>query len=1080
MRVLTIKTGTKAMKHKTMTHKAAGYFQALLLFVTTSVVTTSAVFGQSADDERAFFDGVVARNVGPFRGGRATVATGVRSNPHVYYMGTTGGVWKTQNAGASWFPVSDDDFGSSSVGALAVAESDPNVVVAGMGESPFRNIASSQGDGVYKSTDAGKNWSKIGFENVRQIGEIRIHPSDPDTIWVAAQGNAYAPSDDTGVYKSTDGGNTWRRVLTPPNATTGVVDLALDMANPRMLYAALWDNQRTAWSLRSGGDGSGIWRSMDGGESWTRLADGLPEGMGKIGVAASPAQPGRVWAIIEAEGAKGGVYRSDDGGDSWAQLNKERILRARSWYYMHMFADPNDANTVYVMNAPFMKSIDGGKTFSRVATPHGDNHYLWINPDNSQWMVNANDGGANISFDGGASWSRQDNQPTAQFYRVNTDNALEYRIYGGQQDNSTVAIRSRSRDGSIGRDDWDIHGGCESAYVAMDPNNPRYTYAGCYLGLIDEFDAQTETSRSVKAYAEQGLGEQARDARYRFNWNAPLHVSLHDPQVIYHAANVLLKSSDRGFNWTEVSPDLTRDEEDKQGKGAGPYTNENIEQYNTIFAFAESPHDPDVLYAGSDDGLVHVSRDGGQNWKDITPRGVERGLVNSIEVSPHDPAVVYVVVMKYKSGDQRPYVYRSNNYGSRWQSISGGLPDAHFARVVREDPERRGLLYAGMERGLFVSFDAGENWEQLRGDLPIVPITDLMVRRNDLVLATQGRAFWVLDDITPIREYSAMHRDAAHLYPPHPATRLAPTKGRSSGGESVADSAPHAALIYYTLPDDLDLETQQATLEILDANGRVVRELTTDADKGTEGGGKGVAYAIPAERGLNRALWDLKTAPIESLDYPVVFGAGAAKSVAGHYVAPGTYTARLSIHEASSRDTAEEEDTSATVLQQEFDLLWDPVIAYNNTAIAEQQAFLTELATMLNKLYRRVASLQGVQKQVNLRRSLADSSNNTAVVVAADALKEKLDEWQRSVTTPDRETFQDVLNFHPKVDTFLIDLYQRADKAVLGLTRGQRERLADLRPDWENAMSTWETLVNEDIPAFNTMAGPAIETPSYD
>ncbi|MEM9057711.1 MAG: YCF48-related protein, partial [Pseudomonadota bacterium] len=609
---------------------------------------------QADEGDRDFFDGIEARNVGPFRGGRATVAVGVRQNPHVYYMGSTGGVWKTENAGASWQAVSDDDFGTAAVGAIAVAPSDPNVLFVGMGESPFRNIASSQGDGVYKSTDAGKSWTRVGFEDLKQTGEIRIHPTDPDTIWVAAQGNAYAETDTGGIYKSTDGGTSWRRVLAPLNETTGAVDLALDMSNPRILYAALWDNHRDPWALRSGGPGSSIWRSTDGGESWERLTEDLPDGMGKIGVAASPARPGRVWAIVEAEGEKGGLYRSDDRGDSWSQVNSERVLIARAWYYMHIFADPNDENTVYVLNSPFMKSIDGGKTFARVETPHVDNHYLWINPDNSQWMINANDGGANVSVDGGATWSRQNNQPTAQFYRVNTDNAFEYRIYGGQQDNSSVAIKSRSRDGAIGRDDWEVHGGCESAYVAMDPNNPRYTYGGCLFGLIDEFDTETRTVRSIMAYDEIGLGAAARDLKYRYNWNAPIHVSLHDPDVIYHGSNVLLKSDDRGFNWTEASPDLTRDEDDKQGPGGGPYTNENIEQYNTIFAIAESPHDADTLWVGTDDGLLHVTQDGGASWQDVTPSGVDRGLINSIEVSPHDPATAYVVAMKYKDGDNRP------------------------------------------------------------------------------------------------------------------------------------------------------------------------------------------------------------------------------------------------------------------------------------------------------------------------------------------------------------------------------------------------------------------------------------------
>ena len=1036
---------------------------ASLLALIVAVVAISGPTASAQDDERDFFDGVQARNVGPFRGGRAMVAVGVRQEPHTYYMGTTGGVFKTVNAGASWAPVSDDDFTSSAVGAMAVAPSDPNVVVVGMGESPFRNIASSQGDGVYRSTDAGGSWTHIGFRDVRQIGEIRIHPQDADVMWVAAQGNAYQPADNTGIYKTTDGGQTWRHVLVPENESTGAVDLALDYSNPRVLYAALWDNQRSAWELRSGGEGSGIWRSTDGGESWEELTDGLPDGMGKIGVAASPAKPGRVWAIVEAEGDDGGLYRSDDGGDSWQQVNKQRVLRARSWYYMHVFADPNDADTVYVLNAPFMKSIDGGRSFTPVPVPHGDNHYLWINPDNSNWMINANDGGANISFDGAQSWSRQDNQPTAQFYRVMTDNSFEYKIYGGQQDNTSVAIRSRSRDGRIGRDDWEPHGGCESAFVAMDPDNPRYTYAGCYLGLIEEFDVETGTTRSVKAYEEAGLGRRSRDSRYRFNWNAPIHVSSHDPAVIYHAANVLLKSDDRGFSWSEVSPDLTRNEEDKHGEGAGPYTNENIEQYNTIFAFEESPHDAATLWAGTDDGLLHITRDGGASWSDVTPRGVGRGLVNSIDVSPHDPATAYAVVMKYKEGDHRPYVYRTRNYGRSWQSITDGLPNDHFARVVREDAERAGLLFAGMERGLFVSFDSGDSWQPFQTNLPVVPITDLMTRQKDLVLATQGRAFWVIDDIAPLRQFQAEQRESSvHLYTPTGGVRLTPTRGGYGGGESFAPSAPAGAVIYYSLDAELDLDEESLTLEILDGAGDVLRSFSTNSDIGVEGGGGTTKFGLPAQAGVNRLVWDLRSKPTVELDYDVVFGAAGPeeKAIAGYHVAPGRYQVRLT--------------RGDSVSTREFDVIWDPVIDVSTDAIDAQQAFVAGAFDMVDDLYRRVKTLQNIQKQVELRKSLAKDAGDDTVVDAADELLDALKAWQESVTTPERETFQDVINFEPKLDAFLINVYQQANGSVLGVTQGQRDRLADLEPAWREALAAWEALMNNAVPAFNRVAGPAV------
>ncbi len=1040
----------------------------LLGFAALGCTAWPAIANDNAnDDERGFFDGLVARNIGPFRGGRAMTVAGVRQQPHVYYMGTTGGVWKTGNAGASWEPVSDDHFGSSAVGAIAVAPSDPNVIVVGMGESPFRNIASSQGDGVYKSTDAGKSWQHIGFRNVKQIGEIRIHPNDPDTIWVAAQGNTYKPADDAGVYKSGDGGKTWRRVLTPLNHSSGAVDLALDMDNPRILFAAMWDNQRSAWALRSGGPGSGIWRSVDGGETWQRLTDDLPEGMGKIGVAASPARPGLVWAIIEAEGDEGGLYRSDDGGDSWTQVNKERVLRARSWYYMHVFADPNDADTVYVLNAPFMKSVDGGKTFSKVSVPHGDNHYLWINPDNSKWMVNANDGGGNVSFDGGASWSRQDNQPTAQFYRVNADKQFEYRVYGGQQDNSTVAIRSRSRDGAIGRDDWEVHGGCESAHVAFDPDNPRYTYAGCYLGMISEFDTQTRTARSIKAYEEMGLGLPSSNYKFRFNWNAPIHVSVHDSKVIYHASNVVLKSTDRGFSWQAVSPDLTRNEIDKQGKGAGPYTNENVEVYNTIFALAESPHDANELWTGSDDGLLHLTRDGGKTWDNVTPRGLERGMINSIDLSAHEAGAAYVVAMKYKEGDHTPQVWRTRNYGRSWQKISGGLPQDHFARVVREDPARRGLLFAGMERGLFVSFDDGENWQSLQLKLPVVPITDLLVRNGDLVLATQGRAFWIVDDISPLRQYAADQRSAsAHLYDASPAYRLTPTEGSNSAGATFAPSAPEGAVIYYTLGADADLENDTLTLEVLDSSGTVIRKLETNADKGNEGGGSGLSYALPAEKGINRAQWDLRTAPTAKVDYPFIMGGSSdATAVQGYVVGPGRYTLRLT--------------DGDQVVESALEVRWDPVNDYTQQSIAEQQELARETLAMLDGLYRRINSLDDIEKQVELRKSLAEKADDERLVTAAESLLAALADWRNGVSTPERSNFQDVLHFAPQLDSFITIVYQNIDSAILGVTQGQRDRLDDLRPQWQKAVAGWDALIATQVEPFNQAAGPAIVVPSW-
>ncbi|MDZ7684490.1 MAG: hypothetical protein U5O39_05375 [Gammaproteobacteria bacterium] len=1037
--------------------------------ILTGLVVAAALTVQSAGaaEDETFFDGLEARMIGPYRGGRAMVAVGVPQDPHVYYMGTTGGVWKTVNAGATWEPISDDDFGSAAVGAIAVAPSDPNVLVVGMGESPIRNTASSQGDGVYKSTDAGRTWTHIGFDHVRQIGEIRIHPDDPDIIRVAAQGNTYAAEDDSGIFKSTDGGETWRRVLEPDNLTTGAVDLSLDMSNPRVLYAAMWDNQRTAWKLRSGGPGSGIWRSVDGGESWQRLGKGLPDGMGKIGVSASPARTGRVWAVVEAEDDEAGLYRSDNGGDTWKQVSTDPLLYVRSWYYMHVFADPADANTVYVMNDGFMKSTDGGRNFDRLSTPHGDQHYLWVNPNEPRWMINANDGGANVSFDGGKTWSRQDNQPTAQFYRVNTDNRFEYRVYGGQQDNSTVAIKSRSRDGAIGRDDWEVHGGGESAHFGVDAENPRYTYAGSPWGRIEEFDTETRTVRSVRAYVELSRGKQAKEQKYRYNWNAPIVVSRHDGDVIYHAANVLLKSTDRGFSWQAVSPDLTRDEPDKQGKGAGPYTNENLEMYNTIFAVEESPHDADTLWVGTDDGLVHVTRDGGESWSEVTPRGVGRGMINSIDASEHEPGVAYITAIKYKEGDNAPYAWRTDNYGRSWRRIAGGLPEEHFVRVVREDPGRRGLLYAGMERGLYMSFDNGDSWQSLQLNIPVVPITDLMVRRGDLVLATQGRGFWIIDDISPLRQYDPSHADTdLHLYEPTQAWRLTPTTGRYAGGEMVAPSAPEGALIYYTFGSEPDLDEEQLVLEILDSDGKIIRRLTTDADTGKAGGGRGVHYALPAEAGLNRAVWNLRTAPsTDEFDRPFVLGARGRLPVPGYHVAPGTYRVRLTYGD--------------TVRESTVEVAWDPVNDYDPDQIAEQQQVVAEVFEMLDAVYRRLAVLADVRSQVEERLKFARKAKDAERVGSARALLDDLDAWRYRVSTPEVTAPEEPIQYPARLEASLEYLQRVVDEAVLGLTQGQRDRFADLRPQWQAAMDDWQWLIEERIPAFNEDAGQAVLVPDW-
>ncbi|MBT8235495.1 MAG: glycosyl hydrolase, partial [Bacteroidia bacterium] len=648
------------------------------------------------------FHGLKWRNIGPFRGGRSVASSGVVKQPMTYYMGGTGsGIWKTTDDGITWKNVSDGFLKTGTVGAIAVSESDPNVVIAGMGEHAARGVMTSMGDGVYKSTDAGKTWTHIGLDFTRHISDVIIHPSNPDIIFVSAQGAQYGPSPDRGIYRSADGGSSWEKVFYI-NDTTGASSLSMDMHNPRILYAAMWEHRRYPWTMESGGKNSGLYKSTDGGSSWDKLETGLPEEFGKAGISVSRANPERVYAVLEAEGTKAGVYRSDNAGDKWQQVNKNRVNVARSWYYMEIFADPQDQNIVYVLNAPVMKSIDGGKSFSNLSTPHGDNHHLWIHPENNQIMINSNDGGANVSNNAGKSWSTQQNQSTAQFYRVITDNLVPYNVYGGQQDNSAIAIASRTNDFGIDWKDWHSVAGCESAYLAFDPDNPDKIYGGCYQGIIEKWVASSNEGKSIKEYPELALGNVPSDFKYRYNWNAPIISSPHDRNTIYHAGNVVFKTVDEGQSWTVVSPDLTRNEKEKQGPGGGPYTNEAAggENYNTIMYLVESQHEEDVLWAGTDDGLVHLTKDGGNNWTNITPAGLPEGIINSIEVSPHDPATAYIAVMRYKFLDLSPYIYKTNDYGASWTKITNGISDPHtFVRVVREDPKRKGMLYAGTETG---------------------------------------------------------------------------------------------------------------------------------------------------------------------------------------------------------------------------------------------------------------------------------------------------------------------------------------------------------------------------------------------
>jgi photosystem II stability/assembly factor-like uncharacterized protein len=970
--------------------------------------------------DTSLYNAMEFRLVGPFRGGRATAIAGVVQDPMTYYMGATAGVWKTTDAGESWKNSSDGFFNTASVGAITVSESDPNVIYVGMGEAPVRGVMTSHGDGVYKSTDAGKTWSNIGLEKIRQISKIVVHPTNPDVLIVGGQGSPYGATEDRGIYRSEDGGANWAKVHYV-DQNSGVSDLSMDMNNPRIVYAAYWDHRRFPWQVQSGGPGSGIYKSVDMGKTWQKLSEGLPkETMGKIGISVSRANSEIVWAIIEAE--DGGLYRSDDAGKNWKLVNPDRLLRARSWYYMHIQAHPTESEIVYIMNAPLVESTDGGKTFANMKTRHGDNHQLWINPEQPKYMVNANDGGANVTIDRGVNWSRQDNQPTAQFYRVNADMQFPYRIYGGQQDNSSVSVASRANGGGIGAEEFHPVGGCESAYSAFDPENPIYIYSGCYQGIITEWNAATKLEKDVMAYPYQGLASNPRDVKYRFNWNAPIISSIHDRSVIYHAGNVILKTTNRGISWEEISPDLTKNDTTHLIAGGGPITNEGAggEVFHTIYYLAESPFTPAVLYAGADDGLLHVTQDGGKSWKNITIPNTSDGMVNQIEVSPHDPATVYVAFNSYKYNDFTPHIFKSADYGKSWTRLVNGIaPEAHV-RVVREDPKQKDLLYAGTETGLYVSFNGGQLWEKFQQNLPIVPITDLMIQDNDMIVATQGRAFWVMDDLNPIYELSASKNSDFYVYKPEAAIRdLAVRTPSTEMGQNPYEGF---SILYY-LKNNVD--SVNLTAEILDAKGKILRTFTTDKDARQD--------KIKKKTGTNRLHWDLALTDFQPME-----GVFSGIGVSPTRVIPGEYRVKLTYGDQTiTKDLEVKADPRWSATQVDYQTQYEALIPI--------QEALIKTRTTAEEL----GSLRAQVKDIQSRVSKDDYADwNTQ----ADKLIKSIDVVEAKLIQPNQKTFQDVINFPNQMDAELAHIYGTIANQEPSVTDGQKAYAADMLKKYDTLM----------------------------
>ena len=1021
--------------------------------VTTAATAATAATAVAGYDSSAF-RALQWRLIGPFRGGRANAITGVPNQPFVYYAGYTGGgVWKTENAGASWRNISDTFFRTSSIGAIAVADSDPNVIYVGTGEHAIRGQSSSYGDGVYRSTDAGKTWTRLGLEATKQIAAVRVHPQNPDLVYVAAQGDRWKGTPDRGVYRSTDGGKTWTLILKGLNPTSGANDLSMDPSNPRILYASFWDHQRVPWQVRSGGPGSGIWKTTDGGDTWTRLTDGLPRLMGKICLSVSPANPDRVFAIIEAD-PRGGLYRSDDAGKTWRLQSEHRDIQSRSWYYMKITADPQNADVVYVMNAPIMKSIDGGRTFTNFPATHSDNHGFWINPKDSRILANANDGGASISVDGGRSWSSQDNQPTAQFYHVMVDDVYPYRLYSGQQDNSAVIIQSRSDGPNIGDRDWRDGPGCESANIGVDRRNPRYSYGGCYQGIFEELDAETGLTRQIMAYPALSLTEPTDQIKYRFNWTAPAVVSQHDSRVIYHGGNVLFRTTDRGKTWAAISPDLTRNDKTTQGWGGTPITNEGAggEVYGTIVTIAESPHDAATLYVGTDDGLVQLTRDGGKTWTNVTPAGVAVGLANEVEVSPHDAATVYLAFRLDRRGDYTPHAFKSTDYGKSWTRIVNGLRAGEPVRVVREDPERRGLLYAGTETGVYVSFDGGANWQTLSRNLPVVPVTDLDVRHGDLYAATEGRAFWALDDLSAIRQLAANVVSApVHLFAPRPALLAG---GPSPATTSAGRNPPLGANVYYhfaTTPDS----ASPVKLEFLDAAGKVLQSYssTTGVAPGTPPApGSGPPRPrVLARAGLNSFQWDLRAEPPTALPGGIAMFGGPTN---GYRVSPGRYQVRLTL--------------GTTVLTQPLEVRADPRLTLDAAEIAARDSMARAINTRIGEINDALIRVRDVKDQVTrfVDRS-KEAPNATAIADKGKSIGERVDSLAPKLSTK-AANGQDIINFRNGINAQYVFLLGNVEGNDV-LTQPVRERFAELERMWGALRTQVDVLEQQEVPAFNKL-----------
>ena len=1025
-------------------------------FAVGPVLAASAKTAQKstavAPVDEALFKAMHWRGIGPYRGGRALAVAGVTGEAGVYYFGAAaGGVWKTIDSGATWVPIFDSQ-PISSIGAIAVAPSDHKIIYVGSGEGALRgNI--TYGDGVYKSTDGGKTWANIGLKDSRQIGALIVDPTNPNIVLVAAIGHAFGPNTERGVFRTIDGGKSWNKVLYK-DEQTGAIDVTFDPHDPHIVYAAMWQVRRQPWNFSSGGPGSGLYRSSDEGATWTEVkGNGLPDGiLGRIDVSVSAANSKRIYAMVEAKDA--GLYRSDDAGQHWTRVNDDGRVRQRAWYFSKIYADPKAVDTVYALNTGMLKSTDGGKSFSLVSATHGDHHGLWIDPTDATRMINANDGGASVSLDGGKTWSSQDNQPTAQFYHVAVDNRFPYWVYGAQQDNSNLTTASFDDAGVIGPRNWFPAGGGECGFVVPDPRDPNIIYSSSE-NYFNRFDKRVNESQDISAWPVDNSGHPASELAHRFNWTSPLMLSPHDPDAIYAASEAVWKSTDHGHSWTIISPDLTRNDRNKQQASGGPLTRAitSVEYYDTIFSLAESPMKKGMLWVGTDDGLVQTTLDDGGHWNAVTPADMPQwSSIDMIEPSRYDSGIAYIAVDRHKLDDIKPYAYKTTDGGRSWAAITTGLPDGAVVHAVREDPVRRGLLYAGTERGVYVSFDDGGHWQTLQLNLPASPIHDLVVKGDDLVVATHGRSFWILDDVTPLRQIqSGTAAETVVLYTPQTAMRLHYPDAVDTR-HPVGENPPAGALIDYVLKS---APKGELTIDILDAQGKSLRHLSSTRSTKEVQPPEWPDQIVPndkiaAAQGMNRLVWDLRMQ--DPVQIPGAFYSGPTPR--GPLVPPGQYQVKLTV--------------GGVTRSAPLTVIADPRVAGSDAAIRAKTELALAVEHDIDRLHRAVNDIRRTRNEfARTQKTLSARPTDKALLAEADAVSKRLQPIEETLMQVNMKGSEANLAFPGMLNEQLASFALSVDDADTPPTQQHQASYQSLHGQLEVQLGQWRELRNGQIAAFN-------------